>query len=383
MTVASPEVLREVLIDRVYRLATQLDGITEIAALIGRETQSRSCALMLQHRTEYSTHGGWCWGIDHVWAAAYVERFFACDPTVAEHFRISPEQAYATELNCQNEAFRQSEFYRDFCEPQRLGYFAGAYSILSDSLALRLTVQGDVDRGQYSPRDLALMQGLLPHLRRAVEISRDVSHVISHAAAFSAVLEKSRSALILLDLGGQLIHANDAARAMAGDGYRILGQTLMLRDRDAQAQLSAAIATCAGALRGSAANIMQAGCHVSIPRAGELPLSAYLAPIRLQRSNDWDPLPQDVVTLQILDPQEERSVDARTLQTVIGLTAAEARVAASLCRGASAREIATQYDISAHTVRDHIKHIYRRLDISKQSEFVARAYSVLRMRGPA
>lgn len=377
----SPDALPASLVDCVYRFATRLDGLTDITALIAHQTRSRSCALILQHRADYSTHGGWYWGIDHVWAAAYVDRFFACDPTVEEHFRIPAESAYASPLNRDNPAFRTSDFWRGFCEPQRLGYFAGAYSVLSDALALRLTVQGDVSRGQYNAQDLRVMESLLPHLRRAVEISREVSRLIRHAQALSSVLEQGRSALLLMDPEGRVLHANDAARALSGSGFTLRDDRVVLRDRKAQVQLQAAIGACAMALRGISASIAQGGCHVSIPRAGGLPLSAYLAPFRQQRTNEWDPLPEDLVTLQIVDPEEHRQASPKALQGALHLTPAEARVAAGLCNGASAREIAAQLALSPHTVRDHIKRIYQRTGVSKQSEFVNRAWSVLRLRG--
>lgn len=377
-----PDPLIEPMIDRVYQLATQLGGITDITALLARHTRSRSCALILQDRATYATHGGWYWGVDHVWAAAYVERYYACDPTVAEHFCIPAESAYATPLNVDNSGFRDCEFYRVFCAPQRLGYFAGAYSVLSDQIALRLTLQGDAGRGQYEPEVLNLMRALLPHLRRAVDINRDVSRLISQAQALSTVLEQSRSALLLLSPEGEVLHANDAAQALAdGEAFTLQGRRMAIRDRDAQTQLQAALAACAAQLRGNSAAVLQSGCHVPLPRAGGLPLSAYLAPFRLQRANEWDPLPAELITLSIVDPEEQRSVDAQVLRDAFKLTRAEARVATSLCEGASAREIAARYSISPHTVREHIKRIYRRTDVSKQSEFVARAWSVLRLRG--
>lgn len=374
--------LVEPLIDRVYQLATQLGGMTDITALLARHTRSRSCAIILQDRHSYATRGGWYWGVDHVWAAAYVERYYACDPTVAEHFRIPAESAYASPLDADNPTFRDSEFYRDFCVPQRLGYFAGAYSLLGEDTALRLTLQGDVGRGGYEPETLALMRTLLPHLRRAVDIHRDVARLISQAQALSTVLEQSRSALLLLSPAGEVLYANDAARGLAdGAAFSLHGARLAIRDRDTQTQLQAAIGACAFQLRGTAATVMQGGCHVPLPRAGGLPLSAYLAPFRLQRANDWDPLPAELITLTIVDPEEQRSVDAQALREALKLTEAEARVATSLCEGASAREIALRYGISPHTVREHIKRIYRRTGVGKQSEFVARAWSVLRVRG--
>lgn len=112
-----------------------------------------------------------------------------------------------------NPEFRNSQFYREFCAPQRLGYFAGANTKIDGSLCLRLTLQGDERRGQYEPEVLELMRGLLPHLRRAASINADILQLQSQTKAFSSVIDQGRNALIILDSTGTVLHANEAARA--------------------------------------------------------------------------------------------------------------------------------------------------------------------------
>lgn len=62
--------ITELLVDRIYPLATQNAGLTGTTRLIARHAGSRSCALLLQDRSNYRAQAGWYWGIDHVWAAA-------------------------------------------------------------------------------------------------------------------------------------------------------------------------------------------------------------------------------------------------------------------------------------------------------------------------
>lgn len=370
--------VREELVNRIYRLATQLDGITEITSLVARETRSRSCGLIVQNKIDHSVRGGWYWGIDHVWGLAYMTRYFACDPTVVEHFRLPAQRAYATPLNRENAEFCRSEFFTGFCLPQRIGYFAGVYADQSETIALRLTVQGDFDRGQYEPEALMFLEAVLPHLRRAVGINREVTQLIGHSRAFCAMLQQSRSAIVLMNVAGEVVHANEAVHAMSGRGFTLNGTRLRLIDAAAQRQMQAAVVACSAALSMSSEPVMQAGCHVPIPRARGLALSAYVSPFRLVGASPHAPLPADLVMVQIADPEQEVGLDAAHLRDVMGLTRAESRVASLLCRGDSAQEIALALSLSPHTVRDHIKHIYARVGVSKLSEFVARAYAALR-----
>lgn len=57
-----------------------------------------------------------------------------------------------------------------------------------------------------------------------------------------------------------------------------------------------------------------------------------------------------------------------------GLTERESAVTLLLVRGLSAREIATELSISPHTVRDHIKAIYDKAEVSTRGELVAQLF---------
>lgn len=56
------------------------------------------------------------------------------------------------------------------------------------------------------------------------------------------------------------------------------------------------------------------------------------------------------------------------------LTPREKEVLGELCQGKSYRSIATTLFISEETVRQHIKHIYKKLEVSSKSEAVAKAF---------
>ncbi|HSW15031.1 MAG TPA: LuxR C-terminal-related transcriptional regulator [Solimonas sp.] len=376
------ESLFATLMEEIYVVATQLDGITKITEHLARATRSRSCGLMIQNRDTYRVEGGWYWGIDWDWGVAYRDTYYAVDPTVVEHFQIPSGKAYASRFNRDDAEFRETRFFREWCAPQQLGYFAGAYLHLEGDSALRLTFQGDDRRGAYEPQSVALIEALLPHIRRAVDINRRVSQLLGHSNAFSLVLDQSQNAIILLNVQGRMVYCNSAAKTMHCDGLALRDGGIHIHAPEARRQFDLAFAGCIANLGESPAPQMQAGVHVAISRRGLLPLSLYVSPVRL-RASPADPLPSDLVMLQLIDPEVQLLFDAEQLKEVMTLTVAESRVAARLCRGDSATDIAEALSLSPYTVRDHVKHIYLRVGVSKQSEFVARAYSVLRLRAPS
>jgi DNA-binding CsgD family transcriptional regulator len=58
-----------------------------------------------------------------------------------------------------------------------------------------------------------------------------------------------------------------------------------------------------------------------------------------------------------------------------GLTEREQQVTALLARGAATSEIAAELFLSGHTVRDHIKAIFQKVDVSSRGELVAKVFT--------
>lgn len=58
-----------------------------------------------------------------------------------------------------------------------------------------------------------------------------------------------------------------------------------------------------------------------------------------------------------------------------GLTGRESEIVLLLCRGFAAKEIAAELMISVHTVRDHIKTIYGKAEVTSRGELVAKLFT--------
>jgi len=165
---------------------------------------------------------------------------------------------------------------------------------------------------------------------------------------------------------------------LLGHGLKIEDGHFRIRDTDTRHQFADLAAKCLGVLDSGTNVTAEAGHHLVLPRRdGQHSLACYLAPIRLPSTDLFQPFPRNLVAVQLFDPHQESALDAALLQNVLGLTEAESRVASLLCGGSDATGIAEAMNISVHTSRGHIKNIYAKMGVSKQSECVARAFSVL------
>lgn len=84
---------------------------------------------------------------------------------------------------------------------------------------------------------------------------------------------------------------------------------------------------------------------------------------RIKRISSGEPPLSPVIARKIL-----KHFDQPKIQEVHDLTSREADVLTLIAKGYTAGEVSQYLDISVHTVRDHIKSVYRKLDISSRSE---------------
>jgi DNA-binding CsgD family transcriptional regulator len=78
--------------------------------------------------------------------------------------------------------------------------------------------------------------------------------------------------------------------------------------------------------------------------------------------------------LMLYDQDMGLDVNISLLIKLYGLTRGEAGLAASLMRGRSIEEAATELFISPHTARTHLKRIFMKTDTHRQTELVVRAF---------
>ena len=72
----------------------------------------------------------------------------------------------------------------------------------------------------------------------------------------------------------------------------------------------------------------------------------------------------------ITDPQAVTLPSADRLHQLYGMTVTQARVTCELAQGASYKEVAQHFQISLDTVRSHVKEIYRKTRVNRQSDLV-------------
>lgn len=216
------------------------------------------------------------------------------------------------------------------------------------------------NRGAFDGAVFRLLAAIGPHLAAALRARAVLSHPADAGRDGGlAELEALPAPLALIDAAPRLVHANAALRSLAGrrDGL-LLGRTrLMAADPSADAALAAACdlarATASGAPPLHA---------VAVPRSGRP--RPYL--VQAVTIGDLAGARRGVL-FAVTDP-DAAVPDHAMLRRLLGLTRAEAELAARLARGATLAEAARARGISPETARTQLKSVLGKTGCAGQAE---------------
>ncbi|TCT03874.1 helix-turn-helix transcriptional regulator [Aquabacter spiritensis] len=279
---------------------------------------------------------------------------------------IRPGAVGTDRLVMEEEEIRRDPFYQDFLRPHGIAQSMATVVALGPGQLLSVATQRGLGRGLYSPQDVAVLAALAPHIARALTLATALADARRLADDFSGALERIAMGVVTLDGRGKVRTMNPLARQMMGDGLTVVHGTVHATLRADDARLQAAIKA---ALPGD--DLLPARGFLVHRAEGRPPYHVEVAPLRPR----LDTLEQvafgdggAMLLIRRLDPT--RKSVAHYL-AAMGLTPAEIRLAEALGQGARLRTAAELLGIAYETARTHLRSIFNKLDVRRQSELVA------------
>ena len=233
-------------------------------------------------------------------------------------------------------------------------------------------VADPVSGKSWSGAQVEGVERLLPHLRQFVRVRQALIDARALGASASALLDNARTAVIGLDRRGRVMAASDRAGALLAkrDGLRdeagYLRASLLEEDEHLQRLLAQALPFRGGAGASGSMLVSRAQSRVRLV-VHVNPVSADGTGARTGRLG---------ALVLVVDPLGHTGVDLDRVGGVLGLTRAEADLAALLAQGKTVREVALATSRSETTVRWHLRQIYAKHELSRQAQLVQLVASV-------
>jgi DNA-binding CsgD family transcriptional regulator len=268
---------------------------------------------------------------------------------VTDHDILTPEQ------------MRGDPMYNEVLYPFGFHWFAGI-GFWAESAAWALTIQRTAREGPFEKRDKRLLATLAPRLTETATLSTAVGRVA--LSGMIGVLDRLRQPAVVLDRQGKVLDLNTAAAAGLDDDIRIANKRLVVRDKNAAANLDRLVSMIR-----------------AMPESAALPTEPILVRRSRKRSVVVRVLPVDgaarsaflgaraILLLSNLTPPQ--APEASLISQALGLTGAESRLVSLLATGMPIEAAAKDLGIARETARNHLKAAFSKTGTHRQAELIS------------
>ena len=284
-------------------------------------------------------------------------------------------KALVTEALIDKEALYRSAFYADILAPQGIAeIIAVKHADLSREGIGGILFNVSKSRADAAEQAAARLDDLVSHLSRAIELTLQTSRLQASQRHLDYWLAAMAGAVILLDRHGSILQMTPAAEALMRkrdglvtnkSGHLTLGAQM---PGDA-ARLATSIKQALAVTRGEAQSL---GGLLQIKRpSGRRALLVQVSPLPAPAFSPWSAIDGGArVIVQIVDPQASFHAQAERLRQLVGLTAAETRVAALLGGGLGLADTGNALGVSLNTVKTHARRVFDKSGVRSSAALV-------------
>lgn len=241
-------------------------------------------------------------------------------------------------------------------------------SITSETDETKYTLYVFRKAGQpgFDTEEASVCEILVSQLARGMELSARLGASEIERNLYSSVMDRLSVGVVIIELGGRIVKCSATAEEalVARDGLQIqagkLRATCAKEDRELQAAIKAAAQSLA---------------------EGGAPATKGLSLTKLSGSRNLGVIVQPVIgkdgqvnsgsiAVYIRDPEANAEVEGELVRQLFDLTPAEAAVARRLTAGLTLEDAAASLAISRNTARAHLRSIFSKSGITRQTELV-------------
>lgn len=307
----------------------------------------------------------------------YSDYFFHIDPIRAAISRIGHNGYEASRVAItsdlvEDEYYHRTEFYREFAIPNGQNH-------------MLLGAVGDADRTvvgffrdscEFTIYERSVLAKVLPHIRRAIQLSRRLQQAELNARLGYAAFEALHSSAIVVDADLNVLFANGVAErnlskrglpiAIVAGSHAGSPARLSIPNRDRAERIRMLVEDAAQGGSGGAMRLeLEAGQREHAEYIG-----VFVSPQPPQFCNhDSTVVGLTPVLLMINELSRPSAPNPSLLQDLFGLSIAEGAVALALLGGQTAEAVARERDVSLETIRSQIRTVLRKTDATNLRDF--------------
>lgn len=295
--------------------------------------------------------------------------FFPYRHNLTPFVNQSPDKVFTEEDLMSEEEWHNSAYRIHWCACNDVYHVMAVDISTPDSGTLRFRVTRPEAAPAFTESDKALCSFLLPHIRRALNIRNLLDRSQTLGSLYSKAISRLSIATVLIDENGQVLDQNVFAREIldSGDGLKIVGGRLEASYPSDNRELRRLIKDAFDAKRGEGQHALPEAMSVTRP-SGEVSLGIVIEAIP---STTWaEGKGQPAAVVYIRDAVGKSQASNEIAKKLFGLTPAETALSIQLANGLSLEEAAEALNIRRNTARAHLRAIFSKTGVRRQTELV-------------
>jgi DNA-binding CsgD family transcriptional regulator len=356
------------LIGEIYDAALDASKWSAVLAKAAHFVGGSSAALFSKDAASGAGNIYYEFGTDPYYRQLYFEKYVKLDPARTGHFFADVEQPIAVSDLMPYHEFLETRFYREWAQPQGVVDFVAAVLDKSATSVAMFGVFRHERDGLVDDETRRRVRRIVPHIRRAVLVSRLIDLKTTEAATFADTLDGLSAGMCLLDADGRVVHTNVAGRLMLdqGDFLSESNGRIVVRDGKTERVLRELLVAAGG---GDAA-IGTDGIALPLRARDGTSYVAHVLPLtsgaRRLAGAAYSATAALFVRKSAIPAVSSPEVIARAYK----LTPTELRVLLAIVDVGGVPEVAIALGVAESTVKTHLGHLFEKTGVARQADLV-------------
>ena len=239
-----------------------------------------------------------------------------------------------------------------------------------ERMGMRLTlwIFRDLAAEPFDADEMSLCEILAQQLRRGLEHSQRMGASEMERSLYSSALDRLSVGVVIIDMAGKIVSCSVKAEEalVSRNGLQMQAGKLRATEAKDDRELQSAIRSAIQKATGGESDDMR-GLALT-KSSGHRNLGIIIQPVPGRRAGGVVTAP--TVAIYFRDPDESADVANDVVRQLFDLTPAEAAVARRLASGLSLEDAASSLEISRNTARAHLRSIFSKSGITRQTELV-------------
>lgn len=262
----------------------------------------------------------------------------------------------------------RSEFYKQFLEPADIGQMLGVDFLSHDNIECHFRICRPMREKLFSTMDRGLLSLLLPHLQLVVHLHSRHDVIETERELYAGAVDRMLVGMVILDETGAIMKSTPVAVEILGesDGISLSRGAVKASIQKEDHKLQQLIRDALSVAKKWKPAVAEA---ISVTRpSGRAKLGVIVRAIPLNMWSEGRHRPS--VAILIRNPEHKSIASRELLKDLFDLTPAEAALTLLLANGLTLEEAAEELDIRKNTARAHLRSIFSKTGVTRQTMLV-------------